>query len=333
MSFYNRLKTKFKNEAREATYFNFLLGSISNMFQWNEIPCDQRFLEEYLHCDRYFGCQQNDKLPEGFAFAPAPARNGKLDQFGQGTHASGATMGGAAEINGEIGKDVLICYNNTARCMDFDVMQYAYYLAEVDKALVVNTRLSALAPLLSGVDTKTVAAIENEMDKLLNGEVKVVTSDNVIRALAAGNEQGLFSVDITNPERIRYTQYLSSLWDNLLRRFFNKYGLNIQNVNKMAQASEDEVHGLDCVSWNLPIDMLKARQKFCEDANALWGTNWSVDFADPWKQEYEAYMRRMAMNDMENELEAQEEAEIGSDSPIAEEGSEPDEEENKAEKA
>ena len=297
MSLYQKMKQKVKNEASEATYFNFLLDALCRMFKWGGLPFESRWFEIYLHCDRYFGTQKSDATPEGYVIVPEPALNGELNQFGIGTHAEGVTRGGGFQLNGEIGKDVAICYNNTARCMDFDILQYANYLAQIDKAIMINTKLSGLAPILCATNSKTEKQINDLLNFLLDGNVKAIQSEDVIKALQAGGGDGVYSVDITHPERIRNVQYQSQLWDNLLRRFFNKYGLNVQNTNKMAQVSQDEVNAWDGYSWILPVDMLEERQKFCTEANRIFGTNWSVDFAEPWKQEYEAYITRKTKED------------------------------------
>lgn len=309
MSFYSRMKQRLKNEASESTYANFLLNSLCNMFKWKNLPFEQRYIEEYLHIDSYFGIKKDESLPEGFAISPAPAINGILDQFGFGDHVDGVTISGNAQVRGKIGEDVLLCFNNTMRCGDFDVMQYASYLSTVDISIIANTKLSGLAPILGADDSKSASAIESYMSELLSGNVRVIASNNVIRQLqeAAGN--GIFSVDITNPERVRYTEYLSSLWGDLFKRFFCKYGLNIQNVNKLAQTSEDEVHGMDCVSWVLPLDMLRCRKNFCQQANLLFGTDWDVEFEEPWKQEYEAFVKRKKIEDVKTEIESLKEGE------------------------
>lgn len=296
------MKNKVKNRLREVNYFEYLLGSLSSMFEW-DTDLDPHYIENYLHVSASFAAQPSSQVPEGHIIVPEPARVGELDQYGDGQTIEGYTRADGYFLHGTNGKDVVICYNNSMRTSDFDMFQYANYLSQVDKSMMTTVKIAGLAPLMTATDSKTAAAINERMTKLLDGDPYAITSENVMKALSSYSGEDVASIDVTNPERIRYTQYMSMLWDDLFKRFFNKYGLNIQNVNKQAQTSEDEVHGFDCVSWILPLDMLKCRQKFCEDYNRLFGTNWSVDFAEPWKQEYEAYILRKKVEDVDTEIE------------------------------
>ena len=88
----------------------------------------------------------------------------------------------------------------------------------------------------------------------------------------------------------------------LTRRFFNKYGLNIQNSSKHAQVTTDEVHGLDSVAWVFVLDMLKERQRFCKDASDMFGETFECSFSDVWQIEYDAYVQRtLAVEEGEKE--------------------------------
>lgn len=319
MTFYERMKQKLKNDLSEVTYSNYFLNALCCMFDWRGLPFEQRFIEAMLHIDGFLAIQPNAYVDGGFAVSPCPALNGDLDQFGYGTRAEGVTMAGSIQVRGEIGKDVVLCWNNTARTGDFDIMQYANYLQKVDTATVANIKLSGFAPILGASNSKTIAALESYLDKLLCGDMKVIADNDVIRQLQEAAGPGVYSVDIITQERVRYLQYLSGIWSDLLKRFFGKYGLNIQNTNKMAQTTEDEVHGMDSVAWVLPLDMLNCRRKFCDDCNRIFGTSWAVDFANPWKQEFEAYERRKKVDDVETEMQADEEEALI-------DGGEPDEE-------
>ena len=295
------MKARYQNYVRESNYYNYLLEALCSMFVW-EVPeeINPYFLELWLHCYGSFGAQKFEDL---WYVSREPSLTGTLDMFGDGTMVQGAVLDldGTHQIYGERDKDAFICYNNKTRTPDLDMFLYANYLSNVDKAIMINTKLSGLAPILNSNSTQTATTIEQIMNRLLEGEVKTVTSDNIIQALQVpGDSSPLFSVDITNPERIRNVQYQSELYDTLLRRFFNKFGLNMRTTAKHAQVSTDEVNGMDCVSWVLPISMLEARQEFAKKVG------WKVDFAEPWKQEYEAYNLRKLVEDTTEESEVQE---------------------------
>ena len=297
---YNKMKAKCKEQIRERSYFNYLITALCSMFKW-KVPdgVEERFLEMYLHESGSFAVQ---KQGEKFKVAYLPSRAGELNQYGDGMTVEGVTRGNGESLSGTYGEDIAICYNNITRTPDLDLIRYSDAFSQVDKAIMANVHWTILAPVLCADSDKTARAINQLVDDMLGGKLKCITSKDVLESLNGGNANGVYSVDITHPERIKNVQYQSELYDVLMRRFFNKYGLNIQNTSKHAQASVDEVHGLDSVSWVLPVDMLKRRKDFCDIANKLWGEEWDVEFAEPWKSEYKKYMAQVEIT--ENEADA-----------------------------
>lgn len=297
---YEKMKAKQKNLIRQRSYFSYLLTALCAAFEW-ETPegVEPRWIERYLHISGNFGVQKTEE--RGYLVAECPSRVGDLDQYGDGTSVEGVTHGNGYQIKGTYGTDVLICYNNSDRMPDLDLIRYADGFSQVDKSIMANVRWSILAPVLCTKDDRTTAAIEKLVDDMLEGKLKCITSQDVLEALNGNRGEGVYSIDITHPERIKNVQYQSELYDVLLRRFFNKYGLNIQNSSKHAQASTDEVHGLDAVSWVLILDMLGERQAFCERASQLWGDKWSCRLSDVWQSEYDRFIIRNEQADNEDE--------------------------------
>lgn len=288
---YERMCQKRQNLASELTYFDFLLTALCAMFRWDGIPVEQRHLEEYLHTSTNFACQPSDKVPEGYLFAPDAGRDSMLDQFAEGLHVHGVTLGGGYQVDGIIDKEVLVCYNNSLHVMDFDIIQYANYLMTVDKAMLVNTKLSGFAPILCAQDSKSQKSLEGLIQSLLDGYPAVVKDAETFDRLLNDGKNPLYSISITEPQRAANVQYQSQLWFDFLKRFFAKYGIDVTTTNKRAQVTSEEINALDAYSWILPLDMLTQRQQFCDKANALWGTNWSCRFSDLWQIEFEKYVR------------------------------------------
>jgi len=298
MKRYSNMKAKDKENLRERAYFSYLLTALSSMFKWT-VPkgVEQKYLEQFLHCSGSFGVQ---KINGEYAVVENPSRADKLNQYGDGMEVYGVNI--KYQIRGTIDKDVLVCYNNIDRTPDFDMIRYTDGFSQIDKAIMANVRWSILAPILCASDDKTAFAINKLVDDMLSGKIKCITSEDVLKSLSGNNSNGAYSIDITHPERIKNVQYQSELYDVLMRRFFNKYGLNIQNSSKHAQASVDEVHGLDCVSWVLPLDMYRQRKEFCDKASKLWGDEWNVDFNEPWKSELRKYEAETEKQEIENEV-------------------------------
>lgn len=283
------MKAKEKNQLRESNYYSYLLTCLTSIFKW-ELPetISERWISRYLTETGSFAVKKKD---DGYIVVPHPSRAGTLDQYGDGDNVVGATRNGIS-FTGTINKDCLVCYNNSDRTPDYDIMMFSDRFSEIDKSIEANIRWTILAPVLCASDSKTASAINLLVNDMLEGKLKCITSRDVLDSLTGGSGNNLYSVDITHPDRIKNVQYQSELYDVLTRRFFNKYGLNIQNSSKHAQVSTDEVHGLDSVAWVFVLDMLKERQKFCEDASEMFGEKFECSFSDIWQIEYEAYITR-----------------------------------------
>lgn len=297
---YNRLKSKYKNAVRESMYFNYLFDTLVSMFEWT-VPddVDYEWLEKWLHTNGHFLAQkQGDK----WVFAEASGRIGDINMYGEGSQAIGSVLGhDNMQIKGVIGDDVFICYNNVVRTPDTALLTYSGQLAECDKSIEVNTRLSGFAPFFNSTSQNTANAIKQILAKLKEGEIDVVTSENILQALQAGTGVDTFCIDLINPDRIKNVEYQARLYDTLLRRFFGMYGLNTRSTQKNVQVSVDEINSLDCISWVLPLDMLRQRKKFCDEINAKFNENWDVNFSEVWKQEYTAYSIRKIAEDVSRE--------------------------------
>ena len=289
------MKQKQETLMRERSYFSYLLVALTSMFDWRHPDgFEPKWAEQFLHETGSFAVQKNEKV--GCAVAAAPSRAGDLDQYGDGMDIVGTTRGIGIQIKGRLYEDVAICYNNIDRTPDFDLIRYTDMFSEVDKSIMSNVRWSILAPILCASNDKTYKLITEMVDDIMDGKLKTIVSKDIVEALQGGKQDGLYTIDITHPERIKNVQYQSELYDVFMRRFFNKYGLNIQNTSKHAQATVDEVHGLDSVSWVLALDMLEQRKQFCEEANRIWGEDvWGVEFGEPWLTEYKKYLAENTM--------------------------------------
>lgn len=296
MSFFAKLKERTKNEARERTYYNQLLVSLTSMFKWKGLPLTtgkidfSRFFERYLHQTGSFAViPGKPKDGSGWFVVPEPGLSDDIDQFGWGTKVNGTTQNGEFQLVDVSQDDAIICWNNSNRTPDFELIEYAYALREIDKAILVNTKLSGFAPLFDAADQKTANAINEILTSLYNGEIKAISSENIKDALLGNSERSTLSIDTITPQRVQYVQYLSQLWDNMVRRFYNLYGVDITNVNKQAQVNSAELNGWSGYAEILKNDMLRQRQDFCERVNARYGTDWSVELQTPYKQETEQY--------------------------------------------
>jgi hypothetical protein len=174
---------------------------------------------------------------------------------------------------------------------------------QIDKSSIANVIFSRVAPLFKTDSDKTTETIQGIIEDIVSGTFGVVTDANVFNdnTLDIKTGDGISCVDITHPERIQYLQYLSEFFDVVTRRHFARRGLTLKTSAKHAQVSQDEVHGLDSVSWFYPLNKLKARRDAVDIINGIFGTEITVRFSDIWEQEYQAYLLRILKTDTESE--------------------------------
>lgn len=309
---FNWLKTKMQNYVREDYYFDILLQTDLNMFVYENLPegMDPIWIEKYLLIGGSIGIQKGE---DGYLIAPAPARCGNLDQYGDGTDLAGATNNGSP-VMGTIGKDVVIIYNRSDRMPELDNMIDASALMEIDKSSSINVKFARVAPLYSCSNDNTRKALDALISEVIEGNIKTIVSDNITdQLLPEGSTQLL---DITEPEKIQYIQYLTQYYDAVVRRHYNRRGLQVRTGTKAAQQTQSEIFGFDAISWVLPLARLQARQEGFREFNELFGENVQVRFSDLWQQEYAAYQVRTLQEDAQKEGAVNENSEgLGNDAP------------------
>lgn len=309
---FNWLKNKMQNYVREDYYFDILLQTDLNMFVYENLPdgMDPIWIEKYLLIGGSIGIQKGEA---GYLIAPAPARCGNLDQYGDGTDLAGATNNGSP-VMGTIGKEVVIIYNRSDRMPELDNMIDASALMEIDKSASINVKFARVAPLYSCSNDNTRKALDALISEVIEGSIKTIVSDNITdQLLPEGSTQLL---DITEPEKIQYIQYLTQYYDAVVRRHYNRRGLQVRTGTKAAQQTQSEIFGFDAISWVLPLARLQARQEGFQAFNELFGENVQVRFSDLWQQEYAAYQVRTLQEDVQKEGAVNENSEgLGDDAP------------------
>lgn len=294
---YGHMAAKMQKAIRENMYFTMLLSCDEMMFEYENLPdsIDPKFLEDYLLISGSAGITRGKD--GGYLVCPYPSRAENLNQYGDGMRLQGCTMNGLS-MSGEIGKDAAIIYNNTARGRQWDIAIDAAGFADIDKSSAINVLFARIAPIFSAPNDNVKNAVKEIITKVIDGQVDVVTSQNIFDALQINpTDSSLKMLDVTSPEKIQYIQYLDEHYDALMRRHFSRRGLSIRTGTKAAQQSVDEIKGMDSVAWYQPLNRLKARQQGFEMFNQIFGENVRVHFSDIWQQEYAAYQLRLLQSD------------------------------------
>lgn len=285
---YNRMKQKTKNNVRYLTHFNILYNTLLEMFTWHNLPdtIPKRFLESILHSE---GSVFVGKIKENL-YAMTGSLAGPVDAYGMGTNVVAVCPVG--EAKGKRNIDVAYGVNNDTATPDMLTYWIAHLMGEADKSFELNLIYSRLHPIPKVRDDKDKQAMDEIIEKLKDGEVKAFASKNILDFELGDNSAPVF--ELSDANKIDKIQYLSRFTDDIMKRFYNVYGQPLQTQNKAAQSISDELHGMDSVSFILPIQMLKCRQALAENINRIFGTDIEVEFSECWKIEYQALINHDA---------------------------------------
>lgn len=193
---------------------------------------------------------------------------------------------GVGDFYGTVGVDAVVGWNNSTMSPDFDIMQYAAILAEIDVSERLNVLFSRFLRIPKVADKKEKAAVEQSIQDIIDGRITAVQSDNVCDILTDRDVDNKF-LDLVDVKEVDKLQYLNQYRDNVIKRFFLKYGQGMQTTSKLAQQTTDELHGADTVAMIIPNQRLYYRQKWAREVNDMFGTNITYDFSECWKEQRE----------------------------------------------
>lgn len=254
-----------------------LYEMLAGMFDYERLPFRKEFIEEKLLC---FGWCALGKDENGIHAGLCSFDDKDENGLPKG-HATLTTNFGY-QMDGEIGKDIIIGYNNDLRLPELMVKHYADMFNETDisiKSIIQKARLNPI-PLVR--DSKTEKAINEAMADIKRGNTKAIGYDGLKDDLMEGSEP-VTMMHLTEPEHTDKLQYMSKFYDDMLRRFYTYYGHPLSSASKMAQVTSAELEGYSTMSRIYPDIMYKERKAFIEEVNAAFGTDISVDYSKPWQ--------------------------------------------------
>ena len=170
----------------------------------------------------------------------------------------------------KIGTDVVVIDNNSLRNPTFELVHhYATMLAHTEVSLInclINSRDSGGVPIASTEKQK--ASIKEYQNQIFNGKYGVVTDVGNLGITYAGSDRKTQQdlIDIMETRK------------KLIKSFYSDIGVRsaFEKRNNTVQAEVEADTSL--LLLNL-ADMLRCREKACEEVNKLFGTNWSVHVA------------------------------------------------------
>lgn len=264
---------KLKLRSKYFELFEYVLG----MFTYNGLPWRKEFLEVlWLRYGWAAVGRNDDGVHVGWIAYEDRDENGI--PIGQAT----LTTVNGYEMQGEIDKNIVIGYNNDLRMPELMISEYAEMFTETDKSIRAILDKARLLPIPITKDSKVKAAIDESFKDIKLGNLKAVAYDG-IKDDFAGDGDPVQMLELTQPEHTDKLQYMSKFYDDLLRRFFTKYGHQLSSASKMAQVSTAELEGYATMSRIYPYILLNARRDMCERCNKILGTDISVDFSEAWQ--------------------------------------------------
>lgn len=281
---FDKIPEKTKTLLRNSDNVAFLEDIRISMLRYKstEKSLDFRLLEKFL-CE--LGAVAFWKYEGKLVFTPVQLA-GEPDVYGLGVDALCTTLNGkhVTFSNWKENKDIVVLFNTTLGREDWILFRIANLMATVEKSLgnaVINSRYNPIAVVKNEPTRKAVKeALENGNEG---------TPQTIIGKTVFDDEEGeavsvLNITDVKNSDKI---QYLAHFRDDLLRWFFEMYGLTAKGSAKMAQQTEAEINEGSSASMALPYDMLYNRLLAVAEIKAKFGVEIAVEFSECWRVEHE----------------------------------------------
>ena len=274
---------EFTNKTLESANRCMILSMVMGMFDYSEDMLSyfrKEFLERgFLNYGSAAILKKDGKYYAGYW------SNVEFDDYGLPTGTADFFTQYRYIASGEIGKDIVIGWNNDIRTPELIFDKFASYLAECDRSIRTAIMNSRLTNNPVACDENEKKAIDIVLDTVYDGKPKTIVQSNLLNKFIQDNGNGneIRTLKLTDPDYVRNIQYLSNLHDDLLKRICIIYGHSLNGVNKMAQVNSDELKGYETLARVYPLIMFDERKKFINECNRVFGTNWEVRFSDAWK--------------------------------------------------
>lgn len=279
--FYDRIK---KMTAKQQKLYdnvdnNIIVRNIpTSMFIHNT---DGHLRTEYIErmlCD--FGVLSIGLGDDGVYYPFIPFFSGELNEYGLGNTVNGISLNGKYNFSGSW-DDYPIMFNNFSHTPDFQLCErVSKILTEVGISMHNNVKMCRIKPSISVPTEYEKNQAEQIIKDIDDGKLFTVLLDK----LKIGSGEDSYSlVNFADVKDIDKLQYLTKYYDDVTRMFLQYFGIPIQSSGKMAQMNNTELSGYNYYCKIIPTQKMTMRKDFYEKFNKKHGTNWSVEFGEPWK--------------------------------------------------
>lgn len=181
----------------------------------------------------------------------------------------------------EIGKDIIIGFNNRLRLPDLKILSTSANLTEIEKSKRIATIMTRFSKIPIVRDGTEKTALDIVINDIVEGKLSSIVRDNFLDIVNETNGE-LKTLGITDPEEVDKLQYIYKAHDDEMRAFLEFYGQTYNATSKMAQVTTDELQGGINYSKIVPCNMLECRKRMIDNVNSTWGESWTVNFSEPW---------------------------------------------------
>ena len=258
-------------------YIDYMTERCMSIFKWNNLPdtIPQDVLELYLQGNgNCFFTKVNDKY-----YVFTGGLGGEPDYNYRPTLYTVANPALNYNESLKIGIDGVLIKNDTLLKGLLPLhKRYATILANNEISLKIADINLRITSLISSTDDNTTKSAEKYLKDIEDGKLGIIADDGFVDSIKAQplavNERILTAL-------IEYQQYVKSSW-------FNELGLN-SNFNGMKKEaiSDSEQAMNEDVLKPLIDTMLECRQKACEEINAMFDLNISVELNSSWEDNQE----------------------------------------------
>ena len=240
----------------ELNFFEFrFYEKLGNLFHWKgEIEFPPMF-ETLLRLYGSIGYSLTDKTWYVGIW------DGRTDELGRPIGYCGHKLSTNHEAkNFKIGEDFILCWNNSLHASDAPIIEwYCELLKEGDKSLKCQLLNSRFAPIIMATNDNMKDQINKAVKSIYEGKPFVVSTDMI---------QDAKTLDILDPAMVDKLQYLTSFSEEIKKRLYGEFGIEIKNEDKRAQVSVEELKKEeDLISLNY-LSYYEARLKFVEEMKA-----------------------------------------------------------------
>lgn len=190
-------------------------------------------------------------------------------------------------LNWKDSDDIIVCWNAWDYSLDLNIPDTARKIQTADVSLDMLVKNSRLHPVPVARDSKEQQTIMEVQENILNGKEQTVIAQGDTQEIfdAIGNTSSKIDVlALTDPASAVHIQNISQYREDLLRWFWNIYGMDSRGTAKRAQQSVEEVDQGGDLSMVIPFSRWRARQEEVEQVRIKCGApDAACDFSTSWK--------------------------------------------------